>query len=139
MRGTPLFSSVEQHLPDSTATMGGIDNDVVQDPRGPTQRHVVVSLDARIGVAEHVAESDGDEDDDIRVRELCAEERRVPLLGLRTGRDEALWVEVVVRADEQCAEFPDRREISWGCWSDGGWQSVHQRLVPRLTAAPSSS
>src|SRR5438045_2500627 len=72
---------VEQHSTDALPAMGGIDHDVVQHSRRPAQRHVIDALDASVGVSDHLAVSLGHEDDDVRLIELRAEKRAVPLLG----------------------------------------------------------
>src|SRR5205807_4095701 len=114
---------------------------VVQHAGRSTQRHVVVPFDARIAVAEHLADWElqiprfarndrdvalRDEDDDVGIVELCCEERSVSLRGPRRSGNEALRIEVVVRLDEQRAESPDGGEVgrrrgtnhfSWYCAS----------------------
>ena len=87
--------------------MAGIDHDIVQHARRSPQRHVVVSLNARVGIAEHFAVPIGDKDDDVRIIELASEIRPVSVFGLGRCRQEAKWIEVVVRADEERAELPD--------------------------------
>ena len=51
-----------------------VDDDVVQDARRPTERHVVVPLDGGVRVADHVPVVVGDEDGDVWVFELRAQE-----------------------------------------------------------------
>jgi len=87
--------------------MGGIDHDVVQHARGSPQRHVIGPFDAGVCVAKHLAVPLGDKDDDVRIIKLRPEKRAVSLRGSRRRRQEALRVEVVVRTDEECAEFAD--------------------------------
>jgi len=102
---------VEQHSTNALLPMAWIDHDVVHDTRRSSQRHVVVPLDARVAVAHHVAVPLGDKDDDVRFIELTSEVRSVSLRGIGRRRQEAQWIEVVVRADEECAEFADGADI----------------------------
>jgi hypothetical protein len=98
--------------------MGGIDDDVVQHARRSAQRHIIVSLDTRVGIAKHLTVPLGDQDDDVRLIELRPKEPSVLVRGPRRWREEALWVEVVVRADEECAESADGREVCRHCGAD---------------------
>jgi hypothetical protein len=77
-----------------------------------------VSLDARVGVAKHLAVPVGDKDDDVRVIQLRPEKRAVCVLGPRRSRNETLRVEVVVQSDEESAEPANRLEVRRGCWAD---------------------
>src|SRR5207237_10869727 len=62
----------DQHATDALAAMCGIDHDVVQHSGWTTQRHVVISLHARVGVCNHLTLALRDKDDDVRVRESSA-------------------------------------------------------------------
>ena len=102
---------VEQHSTNAVLPMAWIAHDVVHDTRRSSQRHVVVPLDARVGVTNHLAGSLRDEDDDVWFIELTSEIRPVSVFGLGRCRQEAKWIEVVVRADEERAELPDGADI----------------------------
>src|SRR5438552_10708677 len=105
--------------------MGGIDNDVVQRSRRTAQRHVIVAFHARVAVANHLAVSLGDKDDDVRLSELCSEKRAVRTLGPGRCRHEALRVEVVVSTDEECAESANDWGVCGRCYADA--DGVHVR------------
>ena len=98
--------------------MIGIDHDVVQHAGWSPQRHVVVPLNARVGIAEHFAVPIGDKDDDVRVTELRPEKRAVRFLGPRRRRNEALRIEVVMKTDKESAESADGLEIRRRCRAD---------------------
>ncbi len=70
-------SGVEQSAADAPVVMGWIDDYVVQNARRSAKRHVVVSLDRCVRVALHFATAVCNEYDDIRIVELCADERSV--------------------------------------------------------------
>ena len=61
------------------AAMTWINHDVVQHPRRTTQRHVIVALDACVGVSDHLAARSRHEDHDIRLLELIEKLRRAGL------------------------------------------------------------
>jgi len=96
---------------DAVPAVRRIDHDVVQHARGPAQRHEIVPLDPSVRVAEHFAVHLGDEHDDVRLLELCSDERAVSLLGLWGGGDEALGVKIVVQPNEARAESADGRQV----------------------------
>ena len=109
---------VEQHPADALPAMGGIDHDVMQHACRPAQRHVIIPLDSRVRIADHLAVALGDKDDDVRLVELRPEKRAISVLGLRRRSDEAVRVEVVVRTDEECAEPADGREVRGRCGAE---------------------
>src|SRR5438105_6766153 len=58
---------IEQHSTDALPAMRGIDNDVVQRSRRSTQRHVIGSFYAGVGVANRLAVTLGDKDHNVRL------------------------------------------------------------------------
>src|SRR5262245_21947531 len=125
--------------------MVGIEDQVMQHGRRTSKRHVVVALDRRVRVADHVPVLFRDEYEDIRSVELRAEERGV-VIG-RTGprSQEAPPVEVMMLLDEKCTEPAKTRNVSADCTPDEGpgrrlvchWAcSVRRRAAISLVSAP---
>src|SRR6185312_14402043 len=72
---------VEERSAYALPAMLGIDDDVIKHTRRSAQRHVVVPLDAGVGITNHLAVALGDEDHDVRLIELASEKRAVTLRG----------------------------------------------------------
>src|SRR6266850_866285 len=106
-----------------------IDDDVVQDARRPTERHVVVSLDRGVRVADHVPVVVGDEDGGVRVFELRAQEGRVVRRRPLLGGQEAPRVEVVMLLDEERAEAADPRQVGGGRAPDDDVAHVRRSAI----------
>jgi hypothetical protein len=110
-RPEELQRGVEEQPANTSATMLRVNDDVVQDARRPTERHVVVPLDGGVCVADHVPVVIGDEDGFVRIFELRAYEGRIALRRPWSRGQEALRVEVVMLPDEERAEASDQGQV----------------------------
>src|SRR4051812_17010930 len=70
-----------------------------------------MALDACIGVAAHFTLSLRHEHHDFGFHELRAQERRIAMLGARSGGDEAPFVEFVVQAHQKRTKAADGRKV----------------------------
>src|SRR5215213_7532492 len=88
-----------------------VNYDVVKHTRWPAQRHVVISLDGSVCVADHVPFVISDKDGLVRVFDLRAYEGRIALRRLWPCGYEAPWVEVIMLLDEERAEAADQGQV----------------------------
>jgi hypothetical protein len=134
-RPEELQRGVEEEPADAPAAVPRVDDDVVQDSGRPAQRHVVITLDGGVRVADHVPSVVADEDGHIRVFELGAYERRVALLRPRPRCEEAPRVEAVMLLDEERAEAADGRQVGGRrAPDDGAGLGVRWRHIEALTS-----
>jgi hypothetical protein len=126
----PCQRGIEQHAAHALPATGGINHNIVEHARWPAQRHVVSPFERCIGIAEHFPFAMRDEDGYSRILELRPEVGGIPLFGPRGGRDETRRIELVVGADQERAQPPQRREIRRRCrpYGDPGPAQRHPVL-----------
>jgi hypothetical protein len=84
-----------------------IDHEVIDDPRRPAQRHIVVPFHAAEGIADDLVFPLRDKNRHFRSLSLGDEECAVAFRQIGDGRDEAPGVESVMFRNKQRAETPD--------------------------------
>jgi len=126
-RPEELKRGIDKQPPDASTTMLRVNDDVVQDARWTTQRHIVVPLNGGVRVADHVSVVICDEDGLVGFFELSADEGGIALRRPWPHGQEALRVEVVMLLDEERAQMADHGQVG-GCRAPDDWPSLGSEL-----------